>query len=109
MHFECSRQLTVMAALLAFFVVLPPVLCDYFELPMYDCSAAESHYAFGVCIGEHTSTAAKDRWREWPTVRNIYEWIKHNSSGEAVYAQFLEKNSAVFKEYIEEMHGIADV
>ena len=79
-----------------------------FTLPMYDCSSAESHYDFGFCIGSKTAEMAAQRWHQWTEVRNIYEWIKRNSTGEDLYAQFLEKNSDAFKEYIEEIKGISD-
>ena len=83
------------------------VNCDYFELPLYDCSEAKTTYDLGYCIGNHTKSQIETRWNKWEMVQNLYQWTTQNTTGQQTFEQFYFHNNNAFPEYIQEAKGIA--
>ena len=81
--------------------------CDYFVLPIYDCSEAKTTYDLGHCIGNYTKSQIETRWNKWDMVQNLYKWTQQNQTGKAIYNQFLNANQAAFPQYIQEARGLA--
>ena len=81
---------------------------DYFDLPFYDCSHAQTNYDLGYCIGTKSKQQVASRWNQWSMIQYLYEWIETNQTGKQIYEEILANNQKEFPLFNEEGRGIAN-
>ncbi|OQS04899.1 cysteine protease family C45 [Thraustotheca clavata] len=76
------------------------------DLPWFQYDG-DSHYEFGLALGEHFQATIQARVAQTTSLNSILLPFAHTSQGNEIYNTYLATHNATFPEYVQEVLGMA--